>query len=142
MNPQQKHHHHLRRHHIKHIEVNSDHEFANSGDDGDGVAGSGGDNPLCLCEYVNKHNRRAHLLMCCCNCEALDRLCTSLVCCSDDNDDDDEGDAQVEPRDARSSYQAFIRHHLTLIGDVLVEIDDRLRIPYPGMTSRFSYIIL
>ena len=45
------------------------------------------ENPLCLCEYFNRHQQRTHILMCCCNCEALDKLFTVILCCNDIDDD-------------------------------------------------------
>ncbi|KAL4624719.1 palmitoyltransferase ZDHHC23 [Arapaima gigas] len=31
--------------------------------------------PLCCCEYVNRHGERSHLAACCCDCEDLDQAC-------------------------------------------------------------------
>ncbi|MCJ8745814.1 hypothetical protein PDJAM_G00134660 [Pangasius djambal] len=33
------------------------------------------DNPLCCCEYVDRHGGRSHMAACCCDCEDLDEAC-------------------------------------------------------------------
>ncbi|TSK98431.1 Palmitoyltransferase ZDHHC23 [Bagarius yarrelli] len=33
------------------------------------------DDPLCCCEYVNRHGGRSHMAACCCDCEDLDEAC-------------------------------------------------------------------
>ncbi len=68
-----------------------------------------GESPLCLCEYYNRRNKRVHILMCCCACDALDAIVTNICCCRDRNAD---------------RYAALI----DLVDDVL----DRVRIPYIG----------
>ena len=73
------------------------------------------DNPLCLCEYFNKNNERVHMLMCCCNCEAIDSLCTNILCsccCSDD--------------DSEFSENSF------LFNQSITDILDRFRYPFFG----------
>lgn len=80
------------------------------------------EHPLCLCEYHNKNNERVHMLMCCCNCEAVDALCTSVICgCCDSSNN--------SPRFQRYSllYESFI--------DFL----DRLRYPYIGGARKFNW---
>lgn len=86
------------------------------------------DNPLCLCEYYNKNNQRVHLLMCCCNCEAFDTLCTSLLCCDDANTDH----INKLPDPKRSRLGNFIHSKKYLVLEVLNDVHDRLRLPYPG----------
>ncbi|CAF0804934.1 unnamed protein product [Brachionus calyciflorus] len=87
------------------------------------------DHPLCLCEYKNNKNQRSHLLMCCCNCEALDTLCTSLVCCCCE-DIEDEHDTYNE-----SFYQRRIR----ILKEVINDIHDRIRIPFPGGARKLNF---
>lgn len=79
------------------------------------------DHPLCLCEYMNQHGQRSHLLMCCCNCEAFDTLCTKL-CCGD--------------LDETAEHSTRSRWRLCL--DVFSDIFDRIRIPCPGGARRFD----
>lgn len=79
------------------------------------------DNPLCLCEYVNQHGQRAHLLMCCCNCDAFDSLCTRLCCGDDHNNDTDENSSN---QSSTSRWRLFL--------DVLADMYDRVRVPCPG----------
>lgn len=74
------------------------------------------DHPLCLCEYFNKENQRSHILMCCCNCEALDTFCTSCLCCCCEENDQDVAKSIINKN----------------IKDVFDDIQDRLRIPFPG----------
>lgn len=74
------------------------------------------DHPLCLCEYYNKENQRSHILMCCCNCDALDTFCTSCLCCCCEQNDQDASKSIVTKN----------------IRDVLDDVLDRLRIPFPG----------
>ncbi|XP_016127231.1 palmitoyltransferase ZDHHC23-like isoform X2 [Sinocyclocheilus grahami] len=33
------------------------------------------DDPLCCCEYIDRHGGRSHLAACCCDCEDLDEAC-------------------------------------------------------------------
>ncbi|XP_072544995.1 palmitoyltransferase ZDHHC23-B [Salminus brasiliensis] len=33
------------------------------------------DDPLCCCEYVDRHGGRSHMAACCCDCEDLDEAC-------------------------------------------------------------------
>lgn len=33
------------------------------------------DDPLCCCEYINRHGGRSHMAACCCDCEDLDEAC-------------------------------------------------------------------
>lgn len=80
------------------------------------------DHPLCLCEYYNKKNQRSHILMCCCSCDALDTFCTScLCCCCEDND----------PDAPKSIYNEGLK-------DVIDDIKDRIRIPFPGGARKIN----
>ena len=98
------------------------------------------ENPLCLCEYYNKNNQRTHLLMCCCNCEAFDKLCTSFLCC--DDDDDEDNDLNKSHYNTNSSFFSKIKYFINkrrhLISDTLNEIGDRVRIPCPGGARKLS----
>lgn len=78
------------------------------------------DHPLCLCEYINKNNERSHLLMCCCNCEALDSLCTKFFCCC---------------HITSSSHRHLF---LESINDIL----DRIRYPFFGGARKFNWEFL
>ncbi|RNA38943.1 palmitoyltransferase ZDHHC23 [Brachionus plicatilis] len=81
------------------------------------------DHPLCLCEYYNKKKQRSHILMCCCDCDALDTLCTSyLCCCCDDNDED-----PPQPTNSHNFKEVF--------DDIL----DRLRVPCPGGARKINF---
>ena len=73
------------------------------------------ESPLCLCEYYNKNNERVHLLMCCCNCEALDSLCTTFCGC---------GDSLESGR---------------LLNDSIGDIVDRLRVPWFGGARQLNW---
>ena len=75
------------------------------------------DHPLCLCEYVNKHGQRAHLLMCCCDCEAFDTLCTNL-CFGE------------EGSESESRFRLFL--------EFLSDVSDRFRVPCPGGAKQFD----
>jgi len=33
------------------------------------------DDPLCCCEYIDRHGGRSHMAACCCDCEDLDEAC-------------------------------------------------------------------
>ena len=79
------------------------------------------EHPLCLCEYHNKNNERVHLLMCCCNCEAIDSLCTSFLCGCCDSD----------------SHQGM--HRSYLLYESLNDIFDRIRYPYIGGARKFNW---
>lgn len=82
-------------------------------------------NPLCLCEYYNKNNKRSHLCMCCCNCEALDSLCTSMLCCKcyDNNS---------------SSSESTRSKKVQSVLNAIEEVSDRIRIPFPGGARKLS----
>lgn len=84
------------------------------------------EHPLCLCEYYNNKNERSHLLMCCCNCEALDNLCTSFICCCCQEDDDDSKDS-------------FMYNRLRTFKQVLNDIHDRARLPFPGGARKLNF---
>ncbi len=71
--------------------------------------------PLCLCEYYNHNNDRVHLLMCCCNCEAIDTLCTNLVC---------------------NCCQTSLKSNCV---DSISDIADRIRYPFPGGARKPNY---
>jgi palmitoyltransferase len=79
--------------------------------------GEDNDHPLCLCEYYNRNNERVHMLMCCCNCEAFDSLCTSLICCK--------------------SNDAANKNHL--FTESLIDILDRVRYPYFGGAQKLNW---
>lgn len=82
---------------------------------------------LCLCEYYNKNNERVHLLMCCCNCEAVDSLCTSILCCQSD-----------QSEQSRNDDSTFKPPRRNLLNDSLVDIADRLRFPMIGGARKFD----
>lgn len=64
------------------------------------------DSPLCCCEYYNRRGERSHVLACCCACDELDAAADRLI--------RDWG----LPSDHAS--------------EVLQEMDDRFRLPFPG----------
>ncbi|KAF7669280.1 hypothetical protein LDENG_00203130 [Lucifuga dentata] len=37
------------------------------------------DEPLCCCEYLNRHGQRSHVAACCCDCEDLDDTCDRFL---------------------------------------------------------------
>lgn len=74
--------------------------------------------PLCLCEYYNTKNERSHILFCCCNCEAVDSICTNLICCDKNNESNE------------------------LIHNALDDIQDRLRVPCPGGAQKLDLDLL
>jgi palmitoyltransferase len=93
------------------------------------------ENPLCLCEYYNKQNKRSHMLMCCCNCEALDELCTQMCCmcccccrCGDDVD---------LTRQSATTERQFTER-LRLAQELCEVLADRARVPFPGGARRIS----
>lgn len=67
------------------------------------------DNTLCFCEYYDRNQYRAHILACCCNCEALDKLCTRILCCND-NDDNDLFSSSPQYADSNTSLKSFVRN--------------------------------
>lgn len=71
------------------------------------------DNPLCLCEYYNKNNERVHMLMCCCNCDAVDSLCTNILC-------------------SCCSNSTVYSDNLSLYNQSIADMADRLRYPFFG----------
>jgi palmitoyltransferase len=79
------------------------------------------ENPLCLCEYYNKNNERVHILMCCCNCQALDEMCTTILCSCCKN-----------KQNCKNLFQ-----------ETLADIGDRLRYPMIGgaRTINIDFII-
>lgn len=91
------------------------------------------DHPLCLCEYYNKNNQRVHLLMCCCNCEAVDSLCTSILCCSSRSDNQEETELKTT-----NKYLNCFRARRDLIYESLADIGDRLRYPMFGGAQKFD----
>ena len=64
------------------------------------------DDPLCCCEYRNRHGYRAHVCGCCCACDEIDQTADKLL-----NGERISGDH---------------------IDEILREIDDRIRVPLPG----------
>jgi palmitoyltransferase len=92
------------------------------------------ENPLCLCEYFNRHQQRTHILMCCCNCEALDKLFTVILCCN--NVEDDEISQSFD--NSNKSFRNFITQKTYLANEALHELFDRLRIPMPGGAKKIS----
>ncbi|XP_057179270.1 palmitoyltransferase ZDHHC23-B isoform X2 [Triplophysa rosa] len=62
------------------------------------------EDPLCCCEYVDRHGRRSHVAACCCDCEDLDDAFDSWM--------------KKEPQKADSLTQ------------VVATINDRLRVPW------------
>ncbi len=94
--------------------------------------------PLCLCEYFNRNNERVHLLNCCCNCEAIDLLCTSICCCCTDRDEINLND----DRKVHNNSICFLLNCLKSRKDLLYEsfndISDRLRIPMLGGARRIE----
>ncbi|XP_051910555.1 palmitoyltransferase ZDHHC23-B isoform X1 [Hippocampus zosterae] len=66
--------------------------------------------PLCCCEYVNRHGKRSHVGACCCDCEDLDDACDRFF--------------KREPQ----SPDALSR--------VAADISDRVRIPWLGGGAR------
>uniref|UniRef100_A0A8C9W4G5 Palmitoyltransferase n=1 Tax=Scleropages formosus TaxID=113540 RepID=A0A8C9W4G5_SCLFO len=60
--------------------------------------------PLCCCEYVNRHGERSHLAACCCDCEDLDQACDRWL--------------KREPQKADS------------LARVAAVVKDRLRVPW------------
>ena len=63
------------------------------------------DDPLCCCEYRNRHGERAHVCGCCCMCDEIDQAADGLV-----------------------SGRGVGRDQ---IDEILKEIDDRIRVPVP-----------
>ncbi|KAK2190597.1 hypothetical protein NP493_75g09010 [Ridgeia piscesae] len=43
----------------------------------------GAEDPLCCCEYFDTDGQRNHIVMCCCNCDALDTVCDRWLTCKD-----------------------------------------------------------
>ena len=72
--------------------------------------------PLCCCEYVNVHGKRAHLCGLCCDCSELDDMFDKLLTGS-----------RVQDQ----------RYH-----DVLKVAEDRFRIPWPGGARPFPVDIV
>ena len=105
------------------------------------------ENPLCLCEYYNRHNQRAHVLMCCCNCEALDQLGTSLLCCScyegAEQSSYVSGGPVLPGTSSSSSMMTNLCRYLAsrrrLIAETLKDCNDRLRIPFPGGARQINW---
>lgn len=64
------------------------------------------DSPLCCCEYVDRHGNKSHVLGLLCACEEIDEAADKLL------------RGQGVGRD--------------LMGEMLSEIDDRFRVPFPG----------
>ena len=85
------------------------------------------DHPLCLCEYYNNKNERSHLLMCCCNCEALDTLCTSLICCC------------CQEEDENNISDSFLHKRLKTFKQVINDLHDRARLPFPGGARKLNF---
>ena len=75
------------------------------------------EHPLCLCEYYNSKNQRAHMLTCCCNCEAFDSLCTLCLCCNNEETE-------------KSKMYLFI--------ETLNDMSDRCRVPCPGGARKLN----
>lgn len=102
------------------------------------------ENPLCLCEYYNRHNQRAHVLMCCCNCEALDQLGTSLLCCScyDGAEETSYSGPAMTGSSSSSLMKNFCKYLASrgrLIGETLSDCNDRLRVPFPGGARQINW---
>lgn len=64
------------------------------------------EDPLCCCEYYNCRGERAHCLACCCECDALDQAADAIF------------SGRGPGKDG--------------IDAILLELDDRLRLPTPG----------
>uniref|UniRef100_A0A336MJI3 CSON000877 protein n=1 Tax=Culicoides sonorensis TaxID=179676 RepID=A0A336MJI3_CULSO len=62
--------------------------------------------PLCCCEYFDRHEQRNHIFLCCCQCTELDEICERLITCK-----------TVDRKLKKEMWFTF---------------KDRLRIPYPG----------
>lgn len=67
---------------------------------------------LCCCEYLDEHNKRNHLLACCCNCQDFDLACTNFI--------------KFQRVDNESKQ------------NMLLTFQDRLRIPWRGGAKRIS----
>ena len=80
--------------------------------------------PLCLCEYINRHNKRSHILMCCCNCDRLDELCTNLLCC------------RFRCNNNKN------KNKVNVMNEAILDIMDRIRIPYLNGAVRLDINLL
>lgn len=84
------------------------------------------ENPLCLCEYFDRNNQRKHLLMCLCNCDAFDRLCTSCLCCNDETEDNDfDVSTPSINTNKKNQIKNFFFSKKYLLMETLTDISDR-----------------
>ena len=89
------------------------------------------DRELCVCEYINRHNQRAHLVQCMCNCEHTDKLVTSLFCC--------ECVKQTSPELVSfHSLESPRDSILENLSETWAEVIDRCRIPYPSGARKIN----
>ncbi|XP_030625466.1 palmitoyltransferase ZDHHC23-B [Chanos chanos] len=74
------------------------------------------DDPLCCCEYVDRHGGRSHMAACCCDCEDLDEACDRWM--------------KREPQKPDS------------VSRVLTVISDRLRVPWLSGARRVDLSLI
>ncbi|XP_056594150.1 palmitoyltransferase ZDHHC23-B isoform X1 [Triplophysa dalaica] len=74
------------------------------------------EDPLCCCEYVDRHGRRSHMAACCCDCEDLDDAFDRWI--------------KKEPLKADSLTR------------LVATINDRLRLPWISGARRFDHSLI
>ena len=93
---------------------------------------------LCLCEYYNRNNERAHLLNCLCNCEAIDLLCTSVCCCCTDREEIDLNESGRRKNNSICFLLNCLKSRQELLFESLADINDRIRVPMIGGARRIE----
>ena len=94
--------------------------------------------PLCLCEYFNRNNERVHLLNCCCNCEAIDILCTSICCCCTDRDEINLNENAKANNNSVCFLLNCLKSRKELLYESFIDVSDRIRIPMLGGARRIE----
>lgn len=74
------------------------------------------DDPLCCCEYIDRHGGRSHMAACCCDCEDLDEACDRWM--------------TKKPQSPDS------------LSRVIATINDRLRVPWISGARQFDISVI
>jgi hypothetical protein len=93
------------------------------------------DPELCVCEYINNKDQRSHMIQCCCNCEAVDKLCTLICCCECLKNSNSYEDSDHETNLSENSEKPTIAANFKRAWS---DIEDRLRVPYPGGARKIN----